>query len=202
MLKGWRVFPHFSSRIVRALKNAALVTFLNVFEEYKSSAWTKEAKYFYVFQKSRKMEIFQGSSKDHTWKGQIRGATMIWEKAIPRGKAAGGLEKIKKPARKWPGTEKVRSAGGLTSVVMWMKTSLGARKLTPRAVVQTQSHPGPVTIHPTTTGWEKSGFSERASAASRRRGNTRKKTAMIIYFSLSKGRKKRSCKVVLTWFSC
>lgn len=120
----------------------------------------------------------------------------MWEKAIPQRKAASGLKNIKDTRKKWAGKEKLRSIGGLTSVVMWMKTSLGAQNPTPPAVLRPESYPGPVTIRPITTDWEKRRFSERASAASQRKGNARKRTATIIYFSLSKGRGKRSCEVV------
>lgn len=72
------------------------------------------------------MEIFQGSSKDHMEKRQIRDITMIGEKAVSQGNTVGGLEKVRKCRKRRPGVEKARSTGGTASLGMRMKTSLGA----------------------------------------------------------------------------
>lgn len=117
---------------------------------------------------------------------------MIWEKAIPQEITVGGLEKMKKPRKRRAEGEQAGHTGGLSSLGVRVKTSPGAQNPNPLAALTTRSLPGPSTILPITTGWEKRSFSERAGGASQRKGSAQTIAAMMIYCLLSKGRRNLS----------
>lgn len=179
--------------------NVWLPSVLSYLQTCESSAWTVQLlnmqKYFYIFQNSRKMGTFQDSSRGLIWKQQIRGPTVVWGRAMPHGEATGGLKKRKKPKRKpWAGAaESVRSTRRLTGVMKWMRTSPGAPEST-LLLAKPRSLTSPFTTHLITTSQEKTSCPKRASGAStRKRRAAWRMIAMIIYFSLSRGKKSLSC---------
>lgn len=164
-----------------------------------SCAWTgwllNMQKYFYVFQNSRRMGISQGSSRDLTWKRQRRGPTMARGRAMPRGEPVGGLKKRTKPKKKRAGAIKgVRNTGRLTGLTRRRRTSPGAPNSTlPLAPSRPRRLPSPSTTRHITTSLEKTSCPERASGASRRKRRAAGRAmAVIIYFSLSRGKRSLS----------
>lgn len=141
------------------------------------------------------MGIFQGSSRDLTWKQQRRGPPMAGGRAMPRGETAGGLKKRKKPKKKRAGAAKsVRNTGRLTGLMKWRRTSPGAQNSILLAPSRPRRVPSPSTTHHITTSQEKTSCPETASGANRRKRRAIwRAMAMIIYFSLSRGKKSPSC---------
>lgn len=153
-------------------------------------------KYFSIFQNSRRMGIFQGSSRDLTWTQQIRGPTITGGRAIPPVETTGGLKKRRKPKKNRAGAIKgVRSTGRLTGVMKQMRTSPGApNSALLLALSKPRRLPSPSTTHHIPTNQEKTSCPERASGASiRKRRATWRPMAVIIYFLLSRGKKSLSC---------
>ena len=150
------------------------------------------------------MGTCQESSRGLIWKQQIRGP-VIQEQAMPHGKTTGGLKKRKKPKKKpWAGTwENVRSTERLPGVMKTMRTSPGAPESTLLlALPKPRSLTSPFTTHHITSSREKTGYPRRARGASiRKRRAAWRRIAMIICFSLSRGKKSLSCESASDWAS-
>lgn len=173
---------------------------LSYLQACDSCAWTvwllKMQKYFSIFQNSRRMGISLGSSRDLTWKWQIRGPTITGGRAMPPVKITGGLKKRRKPKKRRAGAIKsVRNTGRLTGVMKPMRTSPGAPNSTLLlALSKPRRLPSPSTTRHIPTSQEKTSRPERASGTSiRKRRVTWRPMAMIIYFSLSRGKRSLSC---------